>query len=448
MRYLSLFSGIEAASCAWVPLGWECAAVAEIEAFPSSVLAYHYPDVPNLGDITKISQEQIESLGHIDLVVGGFPCQDLSVAGLRKGLKNDDGSATRSGLFYTAMQVAEWANPRWLLLENVPGMFSSKSGRDFASMVGELAGCEFDVPGNGFANAGVAVGKSGLVEWATLDAQFFGVPQRRRRVFIVRDSGNWRDRPPLFLERHSLSGHPAPSRKAGETVAGTIAKCSFSGGAGGRPEGAAGNHFLPALLGGIDCENNGHGANDVTGPLMKGSPTGGGKPLPAICMSTGQAGAEIGIGIGTTLNCNHEAPIACYGQAVAFGGDIARTLSARHDSSPCADRGMDVVAVAFHVDAMPDQMNFSTESTGTLTKSQHAGIMSPNMQVRRLTPTECERLQGFPDGWTDVPYRGKKAADGPRYKALGNSFAVPVVRWIGERIQQVEAICSSAKTAA
>ena len=236
MRFLSLFSGIEAASVAWTPLGWEPAAFSEIEPFPCSVLRHHYPHVPNLGDLTRITRQQVEALGRIDLVCGGFPCQDLSVAGKRKGLMNADGSATRSGLFFDAMRIAEWARARWTVLENVPGLFSSNDGRDFAAVVGEMAGCEFDVPPNGWENAGVAVGPRGLVEWTTLDAQYVrveshprAVPQRRRRVFIVRDSGSWANRPPLFLERASLCGHPAPRREAGQ-AAPTIPSRSTAGG--------------------------------------------------------------------------------------------------------------------------------------------------------------------------------------------------------------------------
>jgi DNA (cytosine-5)-methyltransferase 1 len=210
MRVLSLFSGIEAASVAFLPLGWELVGFSEIEPFPCAVLAHHYPDVPNLGDVSKITREQIAALGHIDMVCGGFPCQDLSVAGRRAGLKNDDGSKTRSGLFFDAMRVVEWAGPRWLLIENVPGMLSSNRGRDFAAVVGEMAGCGFDVPADGWGNTGVALGPGGLVEWATLDAQWFGLAQRRKRVFLVRDSGDWASRPPVLLERASLSGHPAP----------------------------------------------------------------------------------------------------------------------------------------------------------------------------------------------------------------------------------------------
>ena len=219
LRYLSLFSGIEAASVAWLPLGWECAAVAEIEKFPCAVLKHHYPNVPNLGDITKITEKQIKALRHIDVVVGGFPCQDLSVAGKRKGLKNADGTNTRSGLFYQAEQIAEWSGARFLLVENVPGLFSSHKGTDFASVVGELAGDEFDVPGEGWPNSGFALGPKGLVEWCVLDSQYFHLAQRRERVFIIRDSGDWQNRPPLLLEPSCLRGDSAPSRETWEDTA-------------------------------------------------------------------------------------------------------------------------------------------------------------------------------------------------------------------------------------
>ena len=230
MRYLSLFSGIEAATVAWQPLGFELCAVSEIEPFPCSVLAHRYPDVPNLGDVKKITREQIGALGRIDLVVGGFPCQDVSVAGKRAGLKNDDGSATRSGLFFDAMRIVEWIRPRWTVIENVPGLFSSNAGLDFAAVVGEMAGCEFDVPADGWRSSGVAIGPRGLVEWTVLDAQYHGLAQRRRRVFLVRDSGNWADRPPLFLESYRLQGHPAPRRETGQRHASTISARTQGGG--------------------------------------------------------------------------------------------------------------------------------------------------------------------------------------------------------------------------
>jgi len=274
MRFLSLFSGIDAASVAWLPLGWVCAGFSEIEKFPSAVLAHHYKGVPNLGDITKITREQIAALGHIDLVVFGFPCQDLSVAGKRAGLHHQEtGERTRSGLFFDAMRIVRWSGARWAVAENVPGLFSSEQGRDFALVAGEMVGLELDVPRDGWRNAGVVAGPDGLCEWAVLDAQFFGVPQRRRRVFLVRDTGDWASREPVLSFADSLSGHPAPRREKGK-VAPTIPSRSTGGG-------GLGSDF--------DCD----------GGLT-------------ICMSTGQGSAEIGIGIGTTLHCGHEAPILAH----------------------------------------------------------------------------------------------------------------------------------------
>lgn len=221
MRYLSLFSGIEAATVAWHPLEWECVAVAEIEPFPAAVLAHHYPDVPNLGDVTNITSDDIAALGKIDLVVFGSPCQDLSVAGKRLGFDGE-----RSGLFTTATRIVRWAREhcgcRFALWENVPGAFSSNQGRDFAVVVEQMAGCRHvEVPKNGWGTEGAALGDDGLLEWGTLDAQWFGVAQRRRRVFALADFGDWASRRPILLEPDSLRGDSAPSREARKETAGS-----------------------------------------------------------------------------------------------------------------------------------------------------------------------------------------------------------------------------------
>jgi site-specific DNA-cytosine methylase len=225
VRYLSLFSGIEACTQAWHPLGWLPVAFAEIEPFPCAVLAHHYPDVPNLGSVTDITDEQIKALGPIDLVVGGSPCQDLSVAGKRAGFDGE-----RSSLFFEQMRIFHAARrlcgARWLLWENVPGAFSSNWGADFAAVVGEMAGCEFGVPRNGWKSAGVAVGPNGLCEWRVLDAQYFGLAQRRRRVFALLDTGDWHSRQPVLLEPESLRGDSTPSREAGEVAARWPADCA------------------------------------------------------------------------------------------------------------------------------------------------------------------------------------------------------------------------------
>ena len=224
MRYLSLFSGIEAATVAWESLGWEAVGFAEFEDFPKAVLAHHYPNIPDLGDVTKITREQICALGHIDIVVGGSPCQDLSVAGKRAGLKNDDGSTTRSGLFDEQMRIfeiaREYCGARYCLWENVPGAFSSNSGNDFAYVLGSLVGGSISVPPDRWKNSGVAISGDGqrLVEWRVLDAQYFGVPQRRRRIFALLDTGAWWSRQPILFEQEGLSGHIAQSGDEGESA--------------------------------------------------------------------------------------------------------------------------------------------------------------------------------------------------------------------------------------
>ena len=225
---------------AWHDLGWEPVAFSEIEPFPCAVLAHHYPDIPNLGDVTKITEEQIKELGPIDLVVFGSPCQDLSVAGARKGFKDADGSDTRSGLFTTAIRIIRWARKhngcRFALWENVPGAFSSPKGNkgaDFAQVVGLMAGLrDVAIPKNGWGTEGAAVGDNGMLEWACLDAQWFGLAQRRKRVFAIVDFGDWVSRPPILLERHSLRGNTPPSREAGQEVTHDVALCLTSSGRG------------------------------------------------------------------------------------------------------------------------------------------------------------------------------------------------------------------------
>ncbi len=456
MRFLSLFSGIEAASMAWTPLGWEPAAFSEIEPFPCSVLQHHYPHVPNLGDVTKITRQQVEALGRIDLVCGGFPCQDLSLAGKRKGLMNADGRPTRSGLFFDAMRIAEWTRARWTVLENVPGLFSSNGGRDFAAVVGEMAGCEFDVPPGGWENAGVAVGPLGLIEWITLDAQYVrveshprAVPQRRRRVFLVRDSGNWANRPPLFLERASLCGHPAPSREAGQ-VAPTIPARSLGGGGlgtdfdcdGGLIQAYGGNNqsgpievatarnACASASGRMDFETEtflvhpthtlrGEGFDASDGQRTGALSTGGGKPgqgVPMIAFHPTQDPISSTDGSTHALGCGSTGGQASVAVAVALRG---------REGGATAELGDEV-------------QNCLRASSGGGDKPH----VLTAMRVRRLTPEECEALQGFPRSYTAIPWRGKPASDcpdGPRYKALGNSWAVNCARWIGERIEAVEA---------
>lgn len=408
MRYLSLFSGIEAASVAWIPLGWECVGVAEIEQFPCKVLGHHYPSVPNLGDITNITKEQVESLGHIDLVVGGFPCQDLSVAGLRKGLKNEDGSATRSGLFYTAMRIARWAKPRWILLENVPGLYSSHKGDDFAAVVREMGGSSVSptVPSAGWGTEGVALGEKALVEWATLDAQWFGVAQRRRRCFALADFGDWTSRPPILLEPESVRGDTPPSREKGQEVTEIAGTLAANGGGTTRPAGNANELDFCVATWPADIAST---LNASFGSKLglENQHINAGAPLfvPTYALAGNTIGRQPENG----------------GNGAGYSEDLSYTLTKT-----------DQHAVAYGFDK---ECNGSEELIGTMTANmwkEPPSVAFGQMQVRRLTPLECHRLQGFPDHFL---HQVKGATDSAMYKALGNSMAVPVMRWIGQRMK-------------
>jgi DNA (cytosine-5)-methyltransferase 1 len=320
VKYGSVCSGVEAATVAWHPLGWEPQWFSEIEAFPSAVLAHHYPEVQNLGDMTKFKEWTDDP---IDLLVGGTPCQSFSIAGLRKGL--DD---PRGNLMLTFVAIAARYRPRWVVWENVPGVLSSNGGRDFGTFLTALGEV-----GYGFA-------------YRVLDAQYFGVAQRRRRVFVVGYLGDWRRAAAVLFERESLSGHPAPSRETRQEVA---------------------------------------------------------------CFTTSSI-ADYREGCGTLR---------------AHGGDLG---------------GGSETVIAFGAQNSASQGDSVSEHmTPTLDKSKVSAVAIKEA-VRRLTPRECERLQGFPDDYTLIQYRNKPATDSPRYKAMGNSMAVPVMRWIGERIQMVDGI--------
>ena len=464
MKYLSVCSGIEAATVAWHSLGWKAAAYSEIEPFPSAVLAHHYPDVPNVGDMTKFKEWNIEP-GSIDLLVGGTPCQSFSVAGLRKGL--DD---PRGNLMLTYLAIARQYRPRWLVWENVPGVLSSNRGLDFASLLRGMGEC-----GYGFA-------------YRVLDAQYFGVPQRRRRVFVVGYLGDWRAAAAVLFERHSLSGHPAPSREKRQAVAGTIeASLGRSRGA-GTPTSA----ICPTLRAG----GNRTGGDRPPGTDVDTADSLIVQPYPIANTLT----ARMHKGLNSTLD---EGQTPVMQTANIYGGnkrqdrpdggfyvrmneDTSKTLDAASGLNPICSQGgtavMQPIALAENTigrqphnggngDGFTDggpmytlnatgvhgvaQPIATHDVAGTMVSRNTSGGFSNSidhaaagymamhsMQVRRLTPVECERLQGFPDDYTAIPWRKKPAdqcPDGPRYKALGNSMAVPVMAWIGKRIQEFEA---------
>ena len=419
MRFLSVCSGIEAASVAWNPLGWEAVAFSEIEPFPCAVLAHHYPSVPNWGDMTKF-QEWPDA--DVDLLCGGTPCQSFSVAGLRKGLADP-----RGNLMLTFGAIAAKYRPRWLVWENVPGVLSSNGGRDFGAFLGMLGQL-----GYGFA-------------YRVLDAQFFGVAQRRRRVFVVGCLGDWRRAAAVLFERHSMSGDSAPSREAREGSAGRAARSVALRGREGGGTAELGDELQ-------NCLRASSGGGDKPHVLIHADPI-------ARCVTAGEAkrqdwetcnfvahtlrgdgfdASEDGTGRGTPL------------VPVAF--DPTQITSATNRSNPrpgdtcyTLAKGAHAPAIAFSEIAA---CRLSATGAGFLTGNEQmsieqnvAGVSTPSgLKVRRLTPEECEALQGFPRGYTAIPWRGKPAdqcPDGPRYKALGNSWAVPVVRWIGERINAI-----------
>jgi len=581
MRYLSTFSGIEAASVAWEPLGWTPVGFSEIDPFASAVLAHRFPGVKNYGDITKHESWDIEP-GTVDVLVGGSPCQAFSVAGLRRGLDDPRGQLT---LVY--LQLAARLQPEWIVWENVPGVLSADGGRAFGSFLGALVEL-----GYGFA-------------YRVLDARFFGVPQRRRRVFLVaRRAGDWRSAASVLLEREGVRWDPPTSQPTRQDPAAAATGGAQAGGrwwdggdvaaslttksneqympdkgnfaavidhvgtldcsCGGdklQVQHATSGHLIPVVqdtmstictrsgtVGSQMVENNQvipmveaqfaqYRMDDFGGTLRrKGGACGDGSETIVIergphavayrksrrAQSTEDHETWVETDASNTLNLFDQGDVratdvvveaipiqdvtsspsvrftidmqACKGNANIGDGTVSPTL--------CKPSGNDVHAVAVDVYnhkvdgdlaatvtaatgvanasgpkvciGLNSEMNAVDDGIGTLKRGGQGGthdvvafssnmsvpdvrddgcspclklgghgggnppaVCSPTMVVRRLLPVECERLQGFPDGWTAVPYRGKPASDGPRYKALGNSMAVPCMAWIGHRIQAV-----------
>jgi len=449
IRYGTVCSGIEAASVAWKPLGWEPQWFSEIEPFPKEVLAHHYPGVADLGDMTEVDWSEYR--GTVDLVAGGTPCQSFSVAGLRKGLADPRGNLTLEFL-----RVLEQVRPEWVVWENVPGVMSSLShdapdpcpppppmgmGRDGQEVETED---EYDSE-EIYAFFSFLAGLSELgygISYRVLDAQYFGVPQRRRRVFVVGHFGDWRRAAAVLSERHGLQGHPAPRREAGAKVAGNLNASFVSRGAGGEVDGAAARHIVP------------HVATSLCARYSKCSPDSDATQT-LVPQAFGGNNTKGPINVSTALNASHTASGRQDFETETFiaqgiNGDVAHTLRAEGFDASEDGTGRGQPIVAFDPTQITSKTNRSNPKPGdpchTLAKGAHAPVaVISKYRARRLTPRECERLQGFTDGYTAIPWRGKKAeecADGPRYKALGNSWAVPVARWIGRRIEAVSEVAS------
>lgn len=545
MKYVSIFSGIEAATVAWHPLGWEPLAFSEIDPFPSTVLQHHYPDIPNLGDITKIDWSPY--VGAADIVVGGSPCQSFSVAGKREGL------AGASGLMFEYIRAVRELRPRWFVWENVPGAFTSERGEAYRQLLSEM-----DALGYGLA-------------WRVLDAQFFGVAQRRERVFLVGSLGTMRCAEVLF-ERESLSWNHQSSRQKrqalteeaqervgeadhdsgclnpgetqsrrvypasgvyptlstreksgqnqesvftqfGDDVAGTLTSRYDSSPCVDRGANVVVDERDKVFL----CQTAQTGSNgklvkqddvmntldrtnstavaaldfnptdarlryandDVSQTLTARARTGGNQvplvqvqPLvfnPNAGITEKGSGFALSEDVTPTLKTDHNPAVAfasnqrdevreleVAGALAAQPGIKQQTYICRADGQANAMTSVDMApTLTSHAKKDPPLIYPAEDSIGedaliqrdmSATLSTHntqtlitGGREKRSLTVRRLTPRECERLQGFPDDYTDIPYRNKEhAPDGPRYKALGNSMAVPVMRWIGERIRMVE----------
>ena len=549
MRYLSVCSGIEAASVAFEPLGWTPLAFAEIEAFPRAVLQHHYPDVPLFGDFTTLRHEPW--IVDADVLVGGTPCQSFSVAGLRQSLDDERGNLSlefiRLANAIDDLRRDAGREPAFILWENVPGVFSTKDNA-FGAFLGGLvgSGAAIDVPHAGWPDAGVVAGPERTAAWRVLDAQFFGLAQRRRRVFVLAGGGSrkWACADALLPIAASLRGDSAPRREAREAVA-SVATSGFECGGTLGPrvsrlttdecaQGAAIVADIPEVVGTLS--NGAHMGGGLTGRTLTAA-----EYLPSLA---NPLTARMGKGINTTcdewqtliggsFDVAYEQPYVAHtlrgnsgrnqiesdyiahalraegfdaskdgtgrGTPIVTVGSLTRNLSkgAQLEGSPLVPVGFyqnegshgsgdntniaptlkgakhsNFAAVAFDTTQITSAANYSNpkagdpchplasgahppavafdarqsdviqygEKTGPLDTDGHTMGIQAGMAVRRLTPQECERLQGFPDDYTLTPYRGKPAADGPRYKALGNSMAVPCMAWIGRRIQQVQAL--------
>lgn len=479
MRYLSLFSGVESATLAWEPIGWKPVAFAEFDPFPSAVLAHHYPHVPNLGDVTKIEGSKLR--GTVELIVGGSPCQGFSVAGKQKGL--DD---PRSGLALAYVRLLDEVRPKWFVWENVPGVLSTNGGNDFKA----------------FIDAITEIGYS--CAWRILDAQYVrvdgfpnAIPQRRRRLFVVGHLADWRYPAEVLFEQESLRWDSEESGCEREGASGTVEEVSR------KSDKNVGIETAVTLKIRSGCEGGGKGALwqvEKSATLATNNDQTLFQPERAFTQG-GFGGYDEGVGTlrasGGDLGGGSETLIATVapekyprmlddvcptllagaaqrgwsGAQEAFTGkhfvydmthanEVIRDVSGPIIPTPQARMGTggnQVPLVLFNKEGPVFSLaentigrkpqnggngtGFSKDVSYTLNATGVHGVSDSLMRVRRLTPIECERLMGFPDDYTKVPYRGKSAEDCPdtqRYKACGNSMCVNVMRWIGQRIQACE----------
>ena len=441
----SVCSGIEAASVALGPLGFVPAWLSEIDPFASAVLAHHYSAVPNLGDMTAIARRVLSGeVSAPDVLCGGTPCQAFSVAGLRNSLADARGNLTLKFVELADaidhVRLAAGKPPAGILWENVPGVLSTKDNA-FGCFLAGLAGEDgpLQPPGGRWANAGAVYGPARAVAWRTLDAQYFGVAQRRRRVFVVASARNGFDPAAVLFEWDGMRRDTAPSREAWQNAAGSLtASAGRRGGVNDPERGQDANHGHSHLIPQTAHTLRGEGFDASEDGTGRGTPL---VPVAFAENSRNELRLEGGDGqrTGTLSTGGGKA-----GQGVPMIAFPARMSATQHASAENVSPSLGAAnptGVAYttklHNTGSNNAGKFFEERTTRLDANSPPPALITAMQVRRLTPTECERLQGFPDGYTAIPWRGKPAdacPDGPRYKALGNSWPVPVVRWIGVRL--------------
>ena len=381
MKYLSVCSGIESVSVAWEPLGFECLGVSEIDPFRSAVLEHHYPEVKNYGDFTKIQKDDLPR--RPDILVGGTPCATFSIAGLREGIESD-----RGNLALEFILLAQRVKPKWLLWENVPGILSSNGGKDLGTFLGGLAEL-----GYGFA-------------YRVLDSQYIrtqrfprAVPQRRRRIFVVGYLGDWKNPAKVLLDETALRGDPPPSRKEKK---GSARKSTHRL--------ARSDQYIQDEVAGTVTARDYKSATDlvIDEPIM--------------------------------IHGNHT---RVNGDGFQYDG-ASYTLLASEIPSVMTPNPVVIRDSQTGANGKPwndEDVSWSLTAHDRYSVALADGMKPRNSIVRRLTPLECERLQGFPDNYTEVPYRGQpkeKAPVSKRYEACGRAMAINVMEWLGQRLLKVE----------
>lgn len=477
MKFGTFCSGIGAPEVAWGRLGWTPVFFSEIKPFPSAVLETHWPNVPNLGDMNFAHEKKQFRKSTVDLICAGTPCQSFSLAGLRAGMADP-----RGNLALQFLRLLDAKRPRWMVWENVPGVLSSWSdapdcptvdgiGPEHGAIIEQTNDFETFIAGL------VAIGYG--VAWRILDAQGFGVPQRRQRVFVVGHYGSWQRAAAVLLDSDSLSRHPTQGRQAGQVfTAGALR--STDGGS--DVDHAAANHIVRTMTAkwakgtggpsGDECQNlvvgalsgqvkggvgneseslvyslTGDVAHTLTGVGHDASEGGSGRGVPIVFNMRGREGGNMPEVQADGLASLRAASGGSTNSFVAFNHKASDGQSMNPGPiAPTLDVGKKDGLVVFD---MRNGLESDEVTTTILAGAPGHGWSSNTLPhtktpagVRRLTPMECERLQGFPDGHTDIIYRKKPAKDSPRYEALGNSMAVPVLFWLGQRIQMVEDLCN------